>query len=310
MMHPLVSIITPCYNGEKFLDRYFESILNQTYSNIELIFVNDGSTDKTEEIALSYKKKLEDRNIQFIYIYQENAGQAVALNRGLKIFHGDYLTWPDSDDVMTNDCIEKKVNFLKKNPKYKMVRSNGIFYNEITGEKRKISHSENDKNEDIFEDLIVLNTYGCCGCYMITKDLFLNIYPERQIFESRRGQNWQLLVPCSSFSKCGYINEDLYIVYETIDSHSRTELSYDEEIQRLDQFKDILVDAIKRSKCDQEKSLKIVYADCARQQFYFGIAKRDKKLIKDKFKVMKENGKVTNHQRLLYLKYVIMNNYK
>ena len=53
MTKPLVSIITPCYNGEAFLKRYFESILNQTYPNLELIFINDGSTDRTEEIALS-----------------------------------------------------------------------------------------------------------------------------------------------------------------------------------------------------------------------------------------------------------------
>ena len=61
MTKPLVSIITPCYNGEAFLKRYFESILNQTYPNLELIFINDGSTDRTEEIALSYRERLEKR---------------------------------------------------------------------------------------------------------------------------------------------------------------------------------------------------------------------------------------------------------
>ena len=120
MTKPLVSIITPCYNGEAFLKRYFESILNQTYPNLELIFINDGSTDRTEEIALSYRERLEKRGITYIYEKQENAGQAAALNRGLKLFKGEYLTWPDSDDVMTKDSIEKKVHFLEKNPKYEM----------------------------------------------------------------------------------------------------------------------------------------------------------------------------------------------
>ena len=54
MKKPLVSIITPCYNGETYLSRFFESILNQTYSNLELIFVNDGSTDKTESVVQEY----------------------------------------------------------------------------------------------------------------------------------------------------------------------------------------------------------------------------------------------------------------
>ena len=69
-MSPLVTIITPCYNGEAFLDKYFASILAQTYDRLELIFVNDGSTDRTEEIALSYRQALEDRGIVFKYLYQ------------------------------------------------------------------------------------------------------------------------------------------------------------------------------------------------------------------------------------------------
>ena len=104
MTKPLVSIITPCYNGEAFLKRYFESILNQTYPNLELIFINDGSTYRTEEIALSYRERLEKRGITYIYEKQENAGQAAALNRGLKLFTGEYLTWPDSDDEMVSSA--------------------------------------------------------------------------------------------------------------------------------------------------------------------------------------------------------------
>ena len=118
---PLVSIITPCYNGTTYVHRLVESVLNQTYDHIELIFINDGSTDNTEEIVLSYKSKFEERGIGFTYVYQENAGQAAAVNKGLKIFKGEYLTWPDSDDWMTEDCIEKKVDFLEQHPEYGMV---------------------------------------------------------------------------------------------------------------------------------------------------------------------------------------------
>lgn len=99
--HPLVSIITPCFNGEAYLDRYFSSVLQQTYQPLELIFINDGSTDRTAEIAENYRPRLEAKGIRFIYQAQENAGQAAALNRGLKLFTGEYLTWPDSDDEMT-----------------------------------------------------------------------------------------------------------------------------------------------------------------------------------------------------------------
>ncbi len=303
MKAPLVSIITPCFNGENYLDRYFESILNQTYPNIELIFVNDGSTDKTEEIALSYQQKLEDRNIKFIYIYQKNAGQAAALNKGLKIFKGDYLTWPDSDDTMTPDCIEKKVEFLEKNKNYDMVRSNGIYYDEKTHEKRKISNKKNNKNEKIFEDLLVLNTYGCCGCYMITRRGFLNSFPNKRIYDSRCGQNWQILLPVASRSLCGYIDEDLYTVFLTRNSHSRKQRSLQKEIDRYTSFLDILLHSINESDCNKRYFRKKAYTFCYRNQFYYSIALQDKILIKKYFKLICRKSKPHLKEIVLYIKH-------
>lgn len=303
MTKPLVSIITPCYNGEAFLKRYFESILNQTYPNLELIFINDGSTDRTEEIALSYRERLEKRGITYIYEKQENAGQAAALNRGLKLFTGEYLTWPDSDDVMTKDSIEKKVHFLEKNPKYEMVRSNGVYFDETTHEKKKISDQTSDKKEDIFEDLVLLRTYGCCGCYMIRKSLLEKIYPKRDIFVSRYGQNWQILVPAASKSKCGYIDEELYIVFEHADSHSRSKRTAIQEMDRWDGFTEILLSAIDESDCDKEKCKRMVKENCARQQFYYAITMNDKAILKEKFYDIKRYGHASSKEYLLYIKH-------
>ena len=68
MDNQLVSIITPCYNGGKVICRYLDSVLNQTYRNIELVFVNDGSTDNTEEVVLKYKSSFEKSVMKLIYI--------------------------------------------------------------------------------------------------------------------------------------------------------------------------------------------------------------------------------------------------
>ena len=84
----LVSIISPCYNGEQYVARFFESILNQSYKKLELIFVNDGSTDKTEEIALSYEKKLKDSGIEYHYIYQENFWTGCGIKSRIGNFSG------------------------------------------------------------------------------------------------------------------------------------------------------------------------------------------------------------------------------
>ena len=130
MIEDLVSIIVPCYNGEKYISRFLDSIINQTYKKIELIIIDDGSTDNTHIIIEGYREKLKNEGMNLKYIYQTNQGQAEALNKGLEIVMGEYLTWLDSDDILTKDSIEKKVNFLKKNFEYGFVVSSMAVYDE------------------------------------------------------------------------------------------------------------------------------------------------------------------------------------
>ena len=299
---PLVSIITPCYNGEDYLQRYYSSVLNQSYPNLELIFINDGSKDRTEQIAQGYRPLLEQKGIRYTYLSQENAGQAAALNRGLKLFTGEYLTWPDADDEMTPDCIEKKVAYLQAHPELEMVRSDGTYYNPATGEKKGIANSEDKCIQDIFERIMLLKTYGCCGCYMISKKLLQDCYPDRDIFESRAGQNWQLLVPAASRSICGYIDEPLYVIYEHGDSHSRHQRTAEQMYQRWDMFTEVLHHAIAVSECDKGKALRLVDCNNARQQFYYAVSVRDKAMLKKTMRAIRKNGKVTLKEKLLYLK--------
>ena len=113
-----VSLISPCYNGENHLGYFLESLLTQTYENVEFIFVNDGSTDKTEEIFKAYQERLQNKGWDVVYISQENKGQAAAVNAGLKLVKGDYLLWPDSDDILYPEHIARKVAFMEKNPQY------------------------------------------------------------------------------------------------------------------------------------------------------------------------------------------------
>lgn len=299
---PSVSIITPCFNGESYLDRYFSSILQQTYSPLELIFVNDGSSDRTEEIAESYRPRLEEKGIRFQYLSQENAGQAAALNRGLKLFTGEYLTWPDADDEMTPDCIEKKVAYLQAHPEVQMVRSDGIYYNQDTGKKHNIAKAEDKSLQDIFEKLLLVKTYGCCGCYMISRKLLLECYPDLNFFESRVGQNWQLLVPASSRSLCGYIDAITYIVYEHKDSHSRRKCTVGEMYLRMDMFAEVLHHSVDISECDKERCRRLIDENNAREKFYYAVSIRDRDMLKKTVAAMRKNGKVTLKEFLLFLK--------
>lgn len=301
MMEPLVSIITPCYNGENYLDRYFQAILAQTYENLELIFINDGSTDRTDELVEKYRPQLEQRGILFTYLTQEkNQGQAAGLNRGLKLFTGEYLTWLDADDEITPDCIEKKVQYLQEHPEFQMVRSDGIYFNEDSKTKKSIATEQDKHPQNIFEQLLLVQTYGCCGCYMITKALLLKCYPDRDIFESRVGQNWQLLVPAASYSVCGYIDEPLYIVYEHGDSHSRSAQNF---YQRWDRFTEVLIHAIEISQCDQEQYLRLAAENNARQKFYYAVSCGDKQMMSETIQSMRKNGHITLKEKLLYFKH-------
>ena len=178
MIADLVSIIIPCYNGEEYLAKTLDSILNQTYKKLEIFFVNDGSIDKTEKIALEYKEKFEKNDIKFNYIYQENQGQAAAINNVLKLINGNFLTWPDSDDLLTPNSIEKRVNFLKENKDYGFVR-NAVEIREFKTE-RKISEFRlyTDINENIFEDLIYCNNvFFSPVSYMVNTRFFKLVNP-------------------------------------------------------------------------------------------------------------------------------------
>lgn len=102
-MRPKISIIIPIYNAAKYLPACLNSVVNQTYQNLEIILVDDGSTDNSYQIAKSYAKK--DPRIKLIH--QENAKQSAARNHGIKLATGKYISFIDDDDEITEDFIEQ-----------------------------------------------------------------------------------------------------------------------------------------------------------------------------------------------------------
>ncbi len=108
----LVSIITPVYNGEKYIKDCIESVLNQTYKNLEMIIINDGSADNTEKIIKNYMK--ENSIIKYIKL-NENKGIANARNMGIKKAKGRFIAFLDCDDLYHKDKIKKQVDFMIKN---------------------------------------------------------------------------------------------------------------------------------------------------------------------------------------------------
>ncbi|GAA4274183.1 glycosyltransferase family 2 protein [Aquimarina gracilis] len=109
--HPLISVIVPIYNAEKYLDRCIDSICNQSYKNLEIILVNDGSKDNSLAICNTFASK--DHRIQIIDI--SNQGVSNARNTGLKTATGDFIQFLDSDDFMTKEYIETLYDCMQNN---------------------------------------------------------------------------------------------------------------------------------------------------------------------------------------------------
>lgn len=110
---PLVSVIIPAYNHEQYIEEALRSVISQSYNNIELIVINDGSTDGTAGIIEEFVRNNSDKNIQFVN--KLNEGVCKTLNKGLTMSTGDYVAFLASDDFWSKDRIETQLEFMENN---------------------------------------------------------------------------------------------------------------------------------------------------------------------------------------------------
>ncbi len=156
---PLVSIVVPVFNAEKYINTTINTVLNQTYTNWELILVNDCSTDKSLEI-ISHRK---DSRIQ-IYSLSTNSGAAIARNYGISKANGKYICFLDADDLWENKKLEIQVKFMETNLNcafsftgYEFADNNGIPNGKKVFVPKKISYKEALKNTTICTITVMFN---------------------------------------------------------------------------------------------------------------------------------------------------------
>lgn len=154
-MQALVSIVLPVYNGEKYLALAIESILAQTYSNFELILVNDCSTDSTEEIIKEYASKDE----RIVYLKNErNLKLPASLNRGFSAAKGRYFTWTSDDNLYMPTAIERMAQFLDQHPEAALVYCD---YDEVDEDGALIRQRVVEEPDKI----LYRNVVGACFLY-------------------------------------------------------------------------------------------------------------------------------------------------
>ncbi|WP_051666085.1 glycosyltransferase [Pedobacter sp. R20-19] len=193
---PLVSVIVPCYNHAKYITRCINSIINQTYKNIELIVIDDGSSDN----SLSILQELNLGN-RFLLDSQKNIGLAATINKGIKNYvTGKYLIIIASDDYMKLDRIENQVDFFEKNPSLGFIFSMADIVDENDNVIGRLP--EKDISNCSFDSLL-LNCYVPALTAMLKTEVFaiVGLYDEQSYIE-----DWDMWLKISAVYEFKYLN--------------------------------------------------------------------------------------------------------
>lgn len=174
---PKVSVIIPTYNNAKFIGEAIDSVLNQTYQDFEIIVVDDGSTDNTEEVLSKYKNRIR-------YIYQKNKGPAAAKNKGILASQSKYIATLDSDDIWLPQKLQLQVDLLDSNKQL------GLVYTD--------TYQVNIDDKSIDKETY-FNRYKPCSGRVLDKLLFHNFIPSLTVMMRR-----------SCLEKAGLFDESLY----------------------------------------------------------------------------------------------------
>ena len=239
MLNSLISIIIPIFNAEKFLKKCLESVIKQSYMKIEIILVNDGSTDNSIDICLEYANK--DKRIRVFN--QDNKGGAAARNLGIKKANGDYIAFVDSDDFINKKYIELLYhNMVKYNAQlsvcgYNIVQENDDFDNKLD---ENINIETFDKSE-AYGKLLDNN----CGGYFGGK-----LFSKNKIYEMQMYINEEIYI-CEDFEfvaryldKCDKLvfqNIKLYYYYKNSNSLTGNKNDVEKTITMINAYKSLEV---------------------------------------------------------------------
>lgn len=221
----MVSVLTPTFNYGHFISDLLESVLIQDYPTLELIVVDDGSTDNTRDVVLSFEDRFRARGYGLTYIRQDNTGQSAAIDNGLKSVHGEYLVWPDADDFYSScNAISLLVNKLRDSPPDVGVARCIATYIGDNISAAQLSWKRIDTEKEwLFDDSICEKNgfWYLSGGYMVKMECLDKCIPERKIAVARHaGQNYQLLVPIFYHFRCLTVKERLITIRRHSRSHS------------------------------------------------------------------------------------------
>lgn len=212
--NPTVSVIIPTYNRAHLVGRAIQSVLNQTYQDFELIIVDDGSTDNTEEIIKEFQEQ--DKRIKYIK-HDKNKGGSTTRNTGIKAARGEYIAFQDSDDEWLPEKLKKQMEVFKNTSSKVGIIYTG-FWRIKDNEKTYIPQSwVKQKDGNIYFELLK-------GNFVTTQSIVTRkeCFKKAGMFDEKlpRLQDWELVLRLSKYYNFKCIDEPLLVSYYTSDSIS------------------------------------------------------------------------------------------
>ena len=245
-----VSVIVPIYNSEKFLQKCLDSLQRQTLKDIEIILINDGSTDNSEEIINNYLKA----DSRFKYFKQENKGQAVARNRGLEIACGEYISFVDSDDYIDLNMLEKL--YKAADDKYDIVVCD-FYLTYLDGNSRDVYSSILDNPEG----LISSKDYLFAGAGPSNK-IYNNSFLKKNKFRFPEGiiyEDYASIPTLAIYNPSIYYVTEAFLHYVQSDNSTMRFNTYKKKSEDLFEASYYLYDHMKGKGFDEELTYLLAY---------------------------------------------------
>lgn len=223
-----ISIIVPVYNKEKYLNRCLESLVNQTIKDIEIIIINDGSTDNSEAVIKEYL--LTNTNIR--YYSKENEGIAKTRNYGIELAKSDYILFVDADDYIENTLVEKLMPYIKQNVDLIKFKVDCVNQNDEVLEKIDGPVFDILKGNEAFNQLYCNDVLLDSPCvYIIKKDLFTRLNAK---FKGTYHEDFGL-IPLLIIQADSCVSTPLYLYhYIEADNSITRDVDYNKIIKRMD----------------------------------------------------------------------------
>lgn len=284
-MEELVTIVVPVYKVEKYIDKCINSILNQTYKNLEIILVDDGSPDTCGEICDNYAKQ----DIRIKAIHKENGGLSDARNAGIDVATGRFISFIDSDDYIDTEYIELLYRTIVKDKSdmaissHKVIYENGTILEKATGEK-SILNSKEVLKRILYDDGIDLSAWA----KLYKMELFKEIrYPKGRLFEDA-ATTYKLIDRCKSISIISKSTYNYVIRRSSITNENFSEKKMDLIISTEE-----MCNYVKKKYPDLEKASnrRLMYAYLSTLTQLLKSNKRNAKIEKQLYFYIKENSK-------------------